>query len=262
MSKARRTPSRKSRSCLFNHNRLFSILICLVLALNALQYQLSIQFTTGRSRSIVDYSSSVSLFTRSHHAETLKSFSSPLDVQSASNLEALSSSVYNCSFSNRTFQLRTNVPKYIIVGAQKSGTTALYEFLKEHPMIQGSIAPETHFFDWHYPKGKDQEQEFLQRLNLHQNDLSEKELQCAIQKVYSECFNLNSTDRLPSSSVFIEKTPSYLFLPDVPARIYEACFWKPKIIVILRNPIDRAYSHYRMVRTLFHERVESFFVQM
>ena len=36
--------------------------------------------------------------------------------------------------------------------------------------------------------------------------------------------------------------------PDVPALIDRICSWKPKILVILRDPIERAYSHYRMER--------------
>jgi len=43
-----------------------------------------------------------------------------------------------------------------------------------------------------------------------------------------------------------EKTPNYMIWPHVPAAIVETCPWKPKIVIVLRNPIDRLYSQYRM----------------
>lgn len=150
---------------------------------------------------------------------------------------------YNCSYSNQSFRLPT-VPQFLIVGAQKSGTTAIYEFLKQHPQIQGSIAPETHFFDWHFPKGPEARKKFLEMNNL-KNNISKEELQCATRKVYADSFFIDSRI-VAQDTMYVEKTPSYLFLPDTPERISTTCFWKPKVIVVLRNPIDRAFSHYKM----------------
>jgi hypothetical protein len=50
----------------------------------------------------------------------------------------------------------------------------------------------------------------------------------------------------PNNLLFFEKTPSYLFLRRTPQLIRSICPWTPKIIVILRNPVDRAFSHFRM----------------
>lgn len=165
---------------------------------------------------------------------------------------------YSCSVSGHSYTL-PQVPQFIIVGAQKSGTTALYEFLKEHPQIQGSSVPETHFFDWHYPKGQKERNLFLRKHHQmsaddHNITLTSDEWQCALRKTYSDNFlpsdkmgNTATTNSVPhDDTVFVEKTPSYLFLAETPERILETCFWKPKVIVLLRNPIDRAVSHYRM----------------
>lgn len=43
-----------------------------------------------------------------------------------------------------------------------------------------------------------------------------------------------------------EKTPNYMIWPHVPSAIVETCPWKPKILIVLRNPVDRLYSQYKM----------------
>lgn len=47
-------------------------------------------------------------------------------------------------------------------------------------------------------------------------------------------------------NISFEKTPSYMMYPHIPELISLVCPWRPKIIILLRNPIDRAYSHYNM----------------
>jgi hypothetical protein len=144
---------------------------------------------------------------------------------------------HSCTIANQTVSFPL-VPQFIIAGAQKCGTSALMEFLNEHPNIQGSSALETHFFDWRVPS-EIQRKEWLSERGWP-SDLSRKDLVCALQKEYTDSFNVTS------NKIFFEKTPSYLFLTKVPELISTTCFWKPKVVVILRNPIDRAISHFRM----------------
>src|SRR5687768_12473294 len=49
-----------------------------------------------------------------------------------------------------------NIPDFIIVGAQKAGTTSLHYYLKQHPKLVGSSPKEVRFFnaDYNYQKGK------------------------------------------------------------------------------------------------------------
>ena len=42
---------------------------------------------------------------------------------------------------------------FLIIGAQRSGTTSLYAYLCNHPMIHQARAKELHFFDWQYKRG-------------------------------------------------------------------------------------------------------------
>jgi hypothetical protein len=134
------------------------------------------------------------------------------------------------------------LPQFIIAGAQKCGTTALYQFLNQHPNIQASVTNEPHFFDWHYPSDI-QKEEWLTHRNLS-TDIPEPDFECALKEAYAENFVV--PPNTPAGTLFFEKTPSYLFLTKVPELIHATCFWKPKIVVILRNPVDRAFSHFRM----------------
>lgn len=105
--------------------------------------------------------------------------------------------------------------KYFLLGlgAAKSGTTTLASLLQQHPQIQVSkIGKEVHFFDEKFERGQDW---------------------------YLELFENNSY-------INLDFTPSYLFDTKCRDKTFEL-FQKVndvKFIVILRNPFDRAYSHY------------------
>lgn len=109
---------------------------------------------------------------------------------------------------------------FIICGTQKGGTSALDSYLREHEDICMAKKKEVHFFDRdHNFKNKD-------------TDYS----------IYHSSFSPNSTNRLIG-----EATPIYMYWPDTARRIWE---YNPnmKLIVLLRNPIERAYSHWNMER--------------
>ena len=103
-----------------------------------------------------------------------------------------------------------------VVGAQKCGTTALYTFLKEHPEIQMGLRKELHLFD------------------NDQIDWTNPPIREAMEQWYSEDIGLR-----------MDFTPSYMYWPNSIERIAEHNS-KAKIIVMLRDPIDRAYSNWKM----------------
>jgi len=109
---------------------------------------------------------------------------------------------------------------FIIAGAQKSGTSALRAALYDHPELCFHEAKEVHFFD--------HEENFLSGRSVDYG-------------LYHQNFPTPQTGQLVG-----DKTPSYLFFQDVPRRLHE---YNPelKIIILLRNPIDRAYSQYQMM---------------
>jgi hypothetical protein len=101
-------------------------------------------------------------------------------------------------------------PALMIVGAQKAGTTALHAYLCAHPQIASAVQKELHYFSLHYHHGADW---------------------------YHGLFPA----RLQPGQITLDASPSYLYVPDVPVRIarYDAAI---RLIVLLRNPIDRAFS--------------------
>lgn len=114
------------------------------------------------------------------------------------------------------------LPEFLIIGAQKAGTTALYRYLIQHPDVFPPLRKEVHYFDVRYPQGLDWYRSFFPDLasDVAASDGMRRPLTC-------------------------EATPYYLFHPHVPRRV-AAVLPGAKLVTILRNPIDRAYSHYQM----------------
>lgn len=113
---------------------------------------------------------------------------------------------------------------FFIVGAPKAGTTSLYHYLNEHSEIEMSSQKEPDFFS----------DQSLQKQKLYYD----KNRIDTIEK-YNSLFEREDVILRGDSSV------SYLFYEDVPHKIFT---YNPdaKIIIMLRNPIDRAFSHYLM----------------
>jgi hypothetical protein len=113
---------------------------------------------------------------------------------------------------------------FIIVGAQKGGTTALASFLAQHPGIFILEIKEAHFFD------------------ITRKYYDSK----ARSAPYGDYHRLFA--RAKPNQLWGEATPSYMFLPFVPRRIHE---YNPavKIIFLLRDPVMRAFSHFSMQRS-------------
>jgi len=111
------------------------------------------------------------------------------------------------------------LPDFVIIGAQKGGTSFLYYLLTRHPLVEPAARKELHFFD--KPERFDNGAGW-----------------------YRRCFpRLAWKDG--RRSITGEATPSYLFDPPVAKRMAEVVP-QARLIALLRNPIDRAYSHYQM----------------
>lgn len=112
-------------------------------------------------------------------------------------------------------------PNLFIVGAQKGGTTTLYETLKQHPQIFMPPIKEPHYFS-------------------RDRVIVDRDLIVTKEHVYLQLFNSGADCKFRG-----ESSPSYLWHPDVPERIQKKSP-DAKIIIILRDPIERAYSQYLM----------------
>jgi len=108
------------------------------------------------------------------------------------------------------------LPRFLILGAQRCGTTSLYEWLCLHPQIEVASQKEIHYFDLNYQRG-----------NVW----------------YRSHFPLTRPGRISG-----EATPYLLYHPLAPQRVSRDLSAETVLIAILRDPSERAISHY------WHER--------
>lgn len=116
------------------------------------------------------------------------------------------------------------LPNFIIIGSQKSGTTSLYAYLRRHPQIVPAFKKEVHYFDGGLKPTEDAYEKGEHWYRSH--------------------FPLRS--RVKTDQLTFEASPLYIFNPFAPQRI-KSQIPEVKLIAILRNPTERAISHY------FHE---------
>ena len=107
------------------------------------------------------------------------------------------------------------LPDAVILGAQKSGTSSLHNYLVQHPGVVAPLRKEVHYFDMNHTRGE---------------------------RWYRAHFG-----RVGAAGLNIDSSPYYLFHPAVPRRLHALCP-DARLIVLLRDPVRRAYSHY------WHER--------
>ena len=105
------------------------------------------------------------------------------------------------------------LPDFLIIGAGKCGTSSLYEYLIQHTSVNKSLTKQIHFFDRYYDRGV---------------------------AWYKVCFPFKW-----QKSISGEATPHYMTHPLAAERAFKVVP-NAKIIAMLRNPIDRAFSHYKM----------------
>jgi hypothetical protein len=109
------------------------------------------------------------------------------------------------------------LPDFLVVGAQKSGTTSLFHYIQQHPQVLENRSKEIHFFDKYFYEGV---------------------------AWYRSHFPIYA--KIGTKSLVGEATPYYLCHPHSPRRIHEL-LPDVRMIAVLRNPAERAISHY------FHE---------
>lgn len=108
-----------------------------------------------------------------------------------------------------------SLPNFMCIGAAKSGTTTLYDLLRHHPDVYTPSFKEPHYFDIpsNYCNG-------------------------------AEWYDKTYFKNVKRQKVIMDFTPSYLYERKAAKRIFTNLGKDVKFLVILRNPVDRAYSHY------------------
>jgi len=108
------------------------------------------------------------------------------------------------------------LPDFLIIGGQRCGTTSLYRYLAAHPQVRPATGKELQFFSLHYGRGE---------------------------RWYRAHFPTT-----PPGVRSFEASPYYLFHPSVPARV-AATLPEARFVALLRDPVERAYSHYLHTRS-------------
>ncbi len=119
-------------------------------------------------------------------------------------------------------------PNFIIAGFPKCGTTALHYYLHSHPEIYMPKQKELHYFT--HP--------ILSKLNKGPRDQETKIHQISSLKQYNYCFKNAKNEKAIGDA-----SPSYINYPDIFDKINKD-LENPKVIIMLRDPIKRAYSNY------------------
>lgn len=107
-------------------------------------------------------------------------------------------------------------PSFFIIGTQKGGTTSLFNYLIQHPDILSPHHKEMRFFDKYFDYGFDWYNYYYPKFQ--------------------------------KGKITGEASPEYLYNIHTPQRMHQA-YPGAKIIVMLRNPIDRAFSNYNMIKS-------------
>ena len=127
------------------------------------------------------------------------------------------------------------LPSYVIVGAQKGGTSALYEYLVRHPLVGRSTNEEIQYFSLNYARGT----------AWYRGHFPTVARAALFRRRYGQEF------------ITGESSPYYLFHPYALERI-RGLLPEAKLIVVLRNPVDRAYSQFNHSRQMGAEPLETF----
>ena len=133
-------------------------------------------------------------------------------------------------------------PNFIIAGFPKCGTTSLFHYLKQHPEIFMPKQKELHFFT----------QPQIFKLNKGPKDKVVKQPQIKSEKEYLELFK-----SVKDEVAVGDASPSYINYPENFGMIKQYLN-DPKVIVIVRDPIDRAYSNYLHLKRELRETMDFF----
>jgi hypothetical protein len=115
------------------------------------------------------------------------------------------------------------LPDFVIIGTMKGGTTSMFQYLSQHPQIHPPFRKEIKFFDIHYTKG----------LGWYRS-------------------HFPMWIKMKDGALTGEATPYYLFHPLAAERMARMLS-KTKLIIMLRNPVDRTYSHYSHIKRVGRE---------
>jgi hypothetical protein len=136
------------------------------------------------------------------------------------------------------------LPNFLIIGAAKSGTTALANFLQKHPQVHIPAKEPDYFSGWGFRIP------FIEPPGITYVRLPEK---CDTLEQYTALFS-NAGNALARG----EASTSYLYEPTAAANIHQL-LPDVRLVAILRQPVERAFSHFVMHMRSGHEPEQDFY---
>lgn len=135
------------------------------------------------------------------------------------------------------------MPNFLIIGAAKAGTTSLYHYLRQHPQIYMSPVKEPKFFA-------------LEGLEINYGGPGDTErmFRASITTIEAYC---RLFEDVSHETALGEASTLYLYSARAPRRIHHY-LPKVRLIAILRNPVDRAYSNFLYMRRNNIETISDF----
>lgn len=119
---------------------------------------------------------------------------------------------------------RRTLPTYLVLGAQKAGTTSVVAWLESHPSVLACRRKETHYFDRHHDRGE-----------------------AWYRTLFPTVAAARATAARTGTWATGDATPAYLWHPAAPARA-AAVVPDARLVALVREPAARAYSHWRHER--------------
>jgi hypothetical protein len=113
------------------------------------------------------------------------------------------------------------LPDFVIIGTQRAGTTSLYKYLVQHPSVAHALTKELRFFDLNWGRG----------VAWYRSRFPSQRYRDSVRR------------RTGHQLLVGEGSPDYLFHPRAAERMARV-LPDVKLIVLLRNPVDRAFSHF------------------
>jgi hypothetical protein len=115
-------------------------------------------------------------------------------------------------------------PDFLIIGAARSGTTSLFKYLNEHPQTLLAQKKEPNYFSFNY--------------GFFNTIIYKSIFPTLFEKIF---YRLKNSAKVISG----EASTYYLFYPHTPERVFKK-YPLIKVIILIRNPVDRAFSHYKL----------------
>ncbi|HET8573281.1 MAG TPA: sulfotransferase [Edaphocola sp.] len=135
-----------------------------------------------------------------------------------------------------------NRPNFLIVGVPKGGTSSLYEYLKDHPAIYLPEQKELHFFTYN-------------ELKKNTRGPGDKLALATVIKTWGDYLKYYSN--MAGEKMAGDVSPSYFYFSKaIVGDIKDQLGINTKIIIMLRDPIERAYSNYLHQKRLMHEKLD------